>query len=247
MAVNVKILRYIRHNGTKKPIHSAKEHIKYIQANREKHRNNPDLFNGKEDNLNRKEIFQRIDEQTPRGVILHKMVFTMSEDEQKRLKIDLRELTRDTMAAFETKIGQRLDWISAIHDDSGHPHCHCVIRGVDLDGKEVGIYPLQVKQLKQIAEQEKLRQAERNLSTREYREILKEFDKERESSRYIDNQRSQSYQPVPSGLDFSKDMLNTVEQLLKQSQREIEQVQRKAYRDVEREEEQKQKGRGIER
>ena len=38
---------------------------------------------------------------------------------------------------------------------------------------------MQVKQLKQIAEQEKVRQAERNLSRREYREILKEIDKER--------------------------------------------------------------------
>ncbi|KON67371.1 hypothetical protein AKG34_21365 [Peribacillus butanolivorans] len=247
MATNVKILRYISYNGTDKPIKKAKEHIKYIEANREKHRNNPDLFNEKEDKVNRKEFFKRLDEQTPNGVVLHKMVLTMSEDEQKRLKIDLRELARDTMAAFETKIGRRLCWGAGLHDDPNHPHIHIFLLGRDEDGKQVGIYPLQVKQLKQIAEQEKVRQAERNLSRREYREILKEIDKERDSSRYIDNQRTQSHQPS-SGMDFSKDMLNTVEQLLKQSQREIDRVQRKAWKDAEREEEQKRdKGRGNQR
>ncbi|MEH7455620.1 relaxase, partial [Gottfriedia acidiceleris] len=117
MVATVKVLRYIKYNGTPKPIHSAKEHIKYIEADREKHRTKPVLFNGKEDKVDRKEFFKLLEEQPKNCVVIHKMVLTMSEDEQKRLKIDMKELARDTMASFETKIGKSLRWCGAYHDD----------------------------------------------------------------------------------------------------------------------------------
>jgi type IV secretory pathway VirD2 relaxase len=248
MAANVKMLKYISHNGTEKPIHSAKEHIKYMEANREKHRNKPDLFNDKADKLDRREFFKRIQEQPKNGVVLHKMVITLSEDERNRLQIDLRELARDTMAAFETQIGRRLDWVAAIHDDEGHPHVHIAFRGRDQDGKQVGIYPIHVKQLKEIADKEKIRQAERNLSRSQVRDIIKELDKERESSRYIQYEKSYSDRSVSNRNDFSKDMLNIVEQMIKQSQREIERAQRRAEYEAEREAKRKRnRGRGMER
>ncbi|WP_411802240.1 hypothetical protein [Bacillus paralicheniformis] len=33
------------------------------------------------------------------------------------------------MNRFETKYNVKLDWVSAVHDDKGHPHAHVVIRG----------------------------------------------------------------------------------------------------------------------
>src|SRR4051812_16051915 len=184
MAVFVKPLGFLSH-AKPKAIHKAKEHIKYMEANREKHRNNPDLFNGKEDKINRKEFFERIEEQPRniRDITIHKFVLTMSQDEKDRLNIDLRELARDTIEAFETKTGQRLDWLGAIHDDEGHPHVHIAIRGRDLDGNKVEIYKLQISQLKEVAEKEKLRQAERNIGKEQTRDIMKELDKEHEQKR----------------------------------------------------------------
>lgn len=245
MVANVKMLKYISHNGTAKPINTAKEHIKYMEVNREHHRNNPDLFNDKSDKLNRKELFKRIEGQPKNGVVLHKMVITMSEDERDRLKIDLRELARDTMSSFEAKIGRRLDWVGAIHDDKGHPHVHIAFRGRDLDDKQVGIYPVHVKQLKEIAEREKVRQAERNLPRSQVRDILKEFEKEREFTRDMKFEKSYDNRPFSTGSEFTKDMLNMVEQLIKQSQREIAKTQHKAHREAQREAERRRtKGRG---
>jgi type IV secretory pathway VirD2 relaxase len=252
MVANVKMLRYLKHNGTNKPIHSAKEHIRYIEANREKHRNNPDLFNSKENVLDRRDFWKRIEDQPKHGVVLHKMVISLSEDEQKRLKIDMRELARDTMASFETKIGRRLDWVAAFHDDKGQPHVHVAFRGRDLDGKQIGIYPVHVKQLKQIAEQEKVRQAERNLTRSQFRDYKKELERERQQPRRYEQQRDYSDRShaEPLNLQTSKLALNVLEQMIKDGQRQIERVQRKAYYEAEREAEQernKSRGRGMER
>lgn len=250
MVATVKVLQYIRYNGSTKPIQRAKAHIKYIEADREKHREKPVLFNGKEDKVDRKEFFKRIEEQPRNGVVMHKMVLTMSEDEQKRLKIDMKELTRDTMASFQRKIGRRLDWGAGFHNDPNHPHCHIFFRGRSEDGRQVGIYPIHVKMLKEIAEHEKRLQVERNFSREEARDILKELDKERERTYTKEYSKTQDYQPSSpsSELGFSKNMINTVEQLLKQSHRDMERIQRKAWRQIEQEaEREKSKGRGMSR
>ncbi|MGW6353371.1 relaxase/mobilization nuclease domain-containing protein [Streptomyces sp. NPDC055080] len=245
MAVNIKVLRYIAHKGTEKPINKAKEHIKYMEANRETHRNNPDLFNGKENDIDRKDFFKRIENQPRNGVALHKFVITISQDERDRLNIDLRELARDTIAAFETKTGLQLDWVGSIHDDEGHPHVHIAYRGKDLNGKDIFIGPKQIEQLKRVAEREKVRQAELTLSKDQIRDIEKELEKERS---YNPEPYEREYR-TPIQRDFSKTMFNLVDQLIKQSQRDIERVQNKAWKDEERDgqKRRKNKGRGMER
>jgi hypothetical protein len=44
---------------------------------------------------------------------------------------DLRPLTRRFMAQLEGDLGTRLDWVAADHLDTGHPHSHVMLRGVD--------------------------------------------------------------------------------------------------------------------
>jgi len=47
---------------------------------------------------------------------------------------DLRPLTRRLMAQMETDLGTRLDWVAVDHFDTGHPHTHILLRGVDERG-----------------------------------------------------------------------------------------------------------------
>jgi len=50
---------------------------------------------------------------------------------------DLKPFIRDLMAKVEDDLGTRLDWVAVDHFNTGHPHTHIVIRGVDDQGKDL--------------------------------------------------------------------------------------------------------------
>jgi len=179
MVAHVKSLGFASHNKDGKPITHIKEHIKYMEADLEHHQNKPELFNKDQDKVDRRDFFKKLNEQPKRGVVGHKLVISLSEDERLKYNTDLKELVRDTMNCFETKHNVKLDWIGAIHDDKGHPHAHIVIRGYNEDGKQVGMYPKHIKDLQLFADQEKERQFERHQELE--RDILKELNQEREA------------------------------------------------------------------
>ena len=52
---------------------------------------------------------------------------------------DLRTWTRNLMGQVERDLGTTLDWIAVDHHDTGHPHVHVVLRGVDDRGKDLVI------------------------------------------------------------------------------------------------------------
>lgn len=52
---------------------------------------------------------------------------------------DLRPLTRRLMARMEEDLGTRLDWLAVDHFNTGHPHSHIVLRGVDERGRDLVI------------------------------------------------------------------------------------------------------------
>jgi len=52
---------------------------------------------------------------------------------------DLRAFTRDLMRQVEHDLGTRLDWVAVDHFNTGHPHTHIVIRGVDEAGESLVI------------------------------------------------------------------------------------------------------------
>ncbi|MDQ4712344.1 MULTISPECIES: relaxase/mobilization nuclease domain-containing protein [Bacillaceae] len=178
MVAHVKSLGFASHSKGGKPITHIKEHIKYIELDRDHHRTPPELFTAAQDKIQRIEFFKKLNEQPKRGVVGHKLVISLSEDEQGRFATDLKELVRDTMNRFEGKHNVKLDWVAAVHDDKGHPHAHVVIRGYNEDGKQVGLYPSHLKDLQSFAEQEKERQFERSKGRSKSRDFLKELAEE---------------------------------------------------------------------
>lgn len=50
---------------------------------------------------------------------------------------DLRAFTRDLMGQMERDLGTKLDWVAVDHFNTGHPHSHVVVRGVDDLGKDL--------------------------------------------------------------------------------------------------------------
>ena len=52
---------------------------------------------------------------------------------------DLKPLTRRLMARMEEDLGTKLDWVAVDHFNTGHPHSHIVVRGVDDRGADLVI------------------------------------------------------------------------------------------------------------
>lgn len=50
---------------------------------------------------------------------------------------DMRAFTRDLMGQMERDLGTKLDWVAVDHFNTGHPHTHVVVRGVDDLGKDL--------------------------------------------------------------------------------------------------------------
>lgn len=186
MTAHMKHLGYERFNvrgkgKSKNPKSAIKRYVKYIEQEKEHHRNLPTLFDERNDYVNRIDFYTKINEQPDHGVVAHKLLFTMSENEWREGKIDLREWTREIMASYEMQQEKKLNWVAAIHMDEGHPHVHVVICGIDDQGKQVGIYKKDIKTLQKIAERHRERLQERNKS-RELgrdRDLLQELEAER--------------------------------------------------------------------
>jgi type IV secretory pathway VirD2 relaxase len=52
-------------------------------------------------------------------------------------ELDLTAYVRRLMATVERDLGRRIEWAAVNHHDTGHPHAHIVLRGVDRDGQEL--------------------------------------------------------------------------------------------------------------
>jgi len=52
-------------------------------------------------------------------------------------ELDLTDYVRRLMATMERDLGRKLEWAAVNHYDTGHPHAHVVVRGVDREGREV--------------------------------------------------------------------------------------------------------------
>jgi type IV secretory pathway VirD2 relaxase len=52
-------------------------------------------------------------------------------------ELDLTDYVRRLMSAVERDLGRKLEWAAVNHYDTGHPHAHLVVRGLDREGREV--------------------------------------------------------------------------------------------------------------
>lgn len=68
----------------------------------------------------------------------HQFRFIVSPEDGADLS-DLTAYTRDLMAQVETDLGTRLDWVAVNHHNTGHPHVHVILRGVDELGENLVI------------------------------------------------------------------------------------------------------------
>jgi type IV secretory pathway VirD2 relaxase len=68
----------------------------------------------------------------------HQFRFIVSPEDGADLS-DLTAYTRDLMAQVETDLGTRLDWVAVHHHNTGHPHVHVIVRGVEELGENLVI------------------------------------------------------------------------------------------------------------
>jgi type IV secretory pathway VirD2 relaxase len=52
---------------------------------------------------------------------------------------DLKPLTRRLMARMKEDLGTQLDWVAVDHHNTGHPHTHIIVRGIDERGRDLVI------------------------------------------------------------------------------------------------------------
>jgi type IV secretory pathway VirD2 relaxase len=52
-------------------------------------------------------------------------------------KLDMQRLACGVMAGVEQEIGTSVEWVAVAHYNTGHPHVHIAMRGVDRRGQEI--------------------------------------------------------------------------------------------------------------
>jgi type IV secretory pathway VirD2 relaxase len=52
-------------------------------------------------------------------------------------RLDIQAFARGVMERVEERIGDRVEWVAVAHYNTGHPHIHVAMRGIDRHGREV--------------------------------------------------------------------------------------------------------------
>ena len=65
----------------------------------------------------------------------HQFRFIVSPEDARDL--DLTAYVRRLMTRVEQDLGRKVEWAAVNHHDTGHPHAHIVVRGVDCAGQEL--------------------------------------------------------------------------------------------------------------
>ncbi|WP_324698929.1 relaxase/mobilization nuclease RlxS [Novosphingobium sp. RL4] len=68
----------------------------------------------------------------------HQFRFIVSAEDGDRYG-DLKPYVRGLMKQVEQDLGTKLDWVAVDHFNTGHPHSHIVLRGIDEQGKDLVI------------------------------------------------------------------------------------------------------------
>lgn len=124
-------IRSVRLGGSGLP--KARAHLSYIQRDgADRDGNRGQLYGPTEDAADAKAF---LDEGSKDR---HHFRVIVSPEDGAELS-DLRDFTRDLMAAAEGDLGTKLDWVAANHFNTDHPHVHIVLRGKTDDGKDLVI------------------------------------------------------------------------------------------------------------
>ena len=113
-------------------------HVKYIQrdgvdrAGPDEESLGGDLYNEHSETLDDKDFLGRSEDDR------HQFRIIVSPEDADQLA-SLKENTRSFMRQMETDLDTKLDWVAVDHYNTGHPHTHIVVRGVDERGKDLVI------------------------------------------------------------------------------------------------------------
>lgn len=116
-----------------KGMNGAKAHLRYLQRDgvtREGERGA--LYSANADRVDGKAFLER------GAGDRHQFRFIVSPEDGAEHD-DLASFTRRLMARMEEDLGTKLDWVAVDHFNTGHPHSHILLRGVDMRGKDLVI------------------------------------------------------------------------------------------------------------
>lgn len=167
----------------------AKAHVNYIQhrAGEDKEKGARAFFDKEDERVLGREVKQRIDEQSDRGVTIHKLILSPGSN-----VVDLKKYTREVMGEIGSAKGLDLEWYAVGHANTDHNHVHVVVMGRDREGNLVRFDRDDYKELRQIGERylEREHQLDRYLDkeleriisdptykTREQRQLEREFSR----------------------------------------------------------------------
>lgn len=112
---------------------AASAHLKYIQRDGVTREGDPgELYNAREDAADGKSFLECC------AGDRHTFRFIVSAEEGD-LYADLKPFVRRLMAQMEEDLATRLDWVAVDHFNTGHPHSHIMLRGVDDRGANLVI------------------------------------------------------------------------------------------------------------
>ena len=114
-----------------KGVKNAAAHLRYIQRDGVTRECQPgQLYGADRDVAEGKEFLERGQEDR------HQFRFIVSAEDGDQYD-DLKPLTRRLMAQMEADLGTKLDWVAVDHFNTGHPHTHIILRGVDDRGQNL--------------------------------------------------------------------------------------------------------------
>jgi type IV secretory pathway VirD2 relaxase len=121
--------RIVRLGG--KGLANAKAHLRYVERDgttRDGERGQ--LYSRDKDAADGKEFLERGNSDR------HQFRFIVSAEDGDQYD-DLKPITRSLMQQVEKDLGTKLDWVAVDHFNTGHPHSHIILRGVDDRGKDL--------------------------------------------------------------------------------------------------------------
>ncbi|PHR19447.1 MAG: conjugal transfer protein TraI [Sphingopyxis sp.] len=121
--------RYVKLAGKGRA--AAQAHLLYIERDGVTREGEPgELYAAESDHADGKEFLHRGQEDR------HQFRFIVSAEDGAHYD-DLKPLTRRFMAQIESDLSTQLDWVAVDHFNTGHPHTHILLRGVDDRGKDL--------------------------------------------------------------------------------------------------------------
>lgn len=114
-----------------KGVAAARAHLRYIQRDGVTREGEPGrLYDAAADDADGKAFIER------GGEDRHQFRFIVSPEDGAEYP-DLKPFVRRLMTQMEEDLGTRLDWVAVDHFNTGHPHSHIMLRGVDDRGQNL--------------------------------------------------------------------------------------------------------------